>query len=41
MKTLFAIAAALLLSNTAYAAELVQKNSPHSVQFTMDKLRLP
>lgn len=38
MKTLFAIAASVLLSGPAFAAELVQKNSPHSVQITMDKL---
>lgn len=38
MKLFSAMAATVLLSSTAHAAELVQKNSPHSVQITMDRL---
>ncbi len=38
MKTFFATAAAILMTNAAYAADLIEKKSPHSVQATMDKL---
>lgn len=38
MKIVFATVAAILMSSTAFAADLIQKKSPHSVPVTMDKL---
>lgn len=38
MKHIPAILATIVLSTAAHAAELVQKESPHSVQDTMDRL---
>lgn len=38
MKTLILTLAVFLISTTGYAADLVEKSSPHSVQETMDKL---
>lgn len=38
MRILFAVFAAMVMSGAAAAAELIKKESPHSVQVTMDQL---
>ncbi|MEM8916922.1 MAG: DUF302 domain-containing protein, partial [Pseudomonadota bacterium] len=39
MKRILATLAAFMLSSAVYANDLVQKESPHSVQDTMDRLQ--